>query len=58
MEYTELIRIKKILDEGSEPITVNWDKAREELDDLLKYQVMNESLSLSNGVCPTCGRPM
>lgn len=59
MKYKELLRIKECLDKGKTPKNIDWYSLREELADIFPSKdAMNESLSLSDGICPACGRPL
>lgn len=51
----ELLSMKEQLDEGIAPPDVNWEKIRDELGEA--FMNLNESLALSDRVCPACGRP-
>lgn len=52
----ELLKMQKQLNIGIIPPNVDWEKIKEELDS--EIVVLNESLSLSGKVCPTCGRSL
>lgn len=53
----ELTRLKENLEAGKQNENINVDRLLAELKDLEKVSYhLYESLSLSQGVCPTCGR--
>lgn len=53
----ELKKLKEQLEAGKESINIDKEKLLEELTDLENMQeYMQESLSLSSKVCPTCGK--
>lgn len=57
MLLPELKNLKEQLENGNERITIDKEKLLEELTTLENVKCyVQESLSLSSKVCPTCGR--
>lgn len=57
MLLPELKKLKEQLEDGKKSIDINEEKLLEELKVLENTErYVQESVSLSSGVCPTCGR--
>lgn len=57
MLLPELKNLKEQLEEGKENVDIDIEKLLEELNALENVKChVQESLSLSSKVCPTCGR--
>lgn len=53
----QLMKIKKQLEEGKTGIVFNKDELLDELNEMEAIEgILQESLSLSTKVCPTCGK--
>lgn len=53
----QLMKIKKQLEEGKTEIVFNQEELLDELNEMEAIEgILQESLSLSAKVCPTCGK--